>query len=252
MSFRLDTPYYSIPGSRPVATFGTVMEILLKTRVRLQMETQDLYDEDVNTYLAGLLVSYIDPEYLRAASEVLSQYDVDIFQAVTQASDRYQVYRIYKVNADDLLVSLGVFRRFCQEAGRGELVRVRRYYYSASEYQKRMYGKPTAVGEVQTKLADRPERYLMLLSGARRDYLHFIERLISPEELITLYQRIGQFEKELPLKASLDRFLDAYSLWLKGSRDPVLRQQLLDLTETLQNLDPAFPAEALKENLTLP
>ena len=72
MSFRLDTPYYQIPGSQPEATFGAIMEMLLKTRLKLHLETnQDLYEEDVNTYLAGLLVSYIDPQYLKAISQTL-------------------------------------------------------------------------------------------------------------------------------------------------------------------------------------
>ena len=174
MSFNLDTPYYPIPGAQPEPAFGAIMEILLKTRLKLHLETsREWYDEDVNAYLAGLLVSYINPSYLQAISEVLSEYDIDVFQAVAQAEDRYHAYWIYKVNADDLLVSTGLFRKFEKES-KGELVRMKRYYSSASEYQKKMYGKPTAVGEIQTKLADRSERYLAILAGARQDYLHFL------------------------------------------------------------------------------
>lgn len=241
MPFNLDTPYYQIPGSQPEATFGAIMEILLKTRLKLRLETnQELYDEDVNAYLAGLLVSYIDPHYLHAISEVLSRYDIDVFQAVARAEDRYQAYWIYKVNADDLLVSLGLFRKFHQTA-QGELLRIKRYYSSASSYQRRIYGKLTAVGEIQIKLAEWTERYLTILTGARQDYLHFVEHRITPGGLT-----------DFQLSETQDEFLDLYSHWLKGSRDSGLRQRLLELLERLKDLDPAFPVERVKNLLSAP
>ncbi|MBI3615589.1 MAG: hypothetical protein HY211_03620 [Candidatus Omnitrophica bacterium] len=245
MSFDLDTPYYQIPGSHPEATFGAIMEILLKTRLKLHLETnRELYDEDVNAYLAGLLVSYIDPQYLHAISEVLSAYDIDIFQAVARTEDRYQAYWIYKVNADDLLISVGLFRKFEQQP-KGQLVRMKRYYSSASGYQRKIYGKTTAVGEIQTKLAEWTERYLAILAGARQDYMHFVGHRITSEELASL-------EKRLPLSKMQDEFLDLYSTWLKGARDPALRQRLLELLERIKIQDPTFPADRLKIFLTSP
>ena len=243
MSFRLDTPYYQIPGSQSEATFGVIMEMLLKTRLKLNLETsREQNDEDVNTYLAGLMVSYIDPKYLRAISVVLSQYDIDIYQAVAQAEDRYHAYWIYKVNADNLLLSLGVFGRLWQES-RVELIRMKRYYTCASEYQRRMYGKTTAVAEIQTKLAGGTERYLAILAKARKDYLHLIDQNVKPEELAGFTQNLSQLEQELPAKEIQDKFLDAYSIWLKGSCEPDLRQKLLHLLQELKRLDPGFPAD---------
>lgn len=242
MSFRLDTPFYQIPGSQAEATFGAIIQMLLKTRLKLHLEAdRGLYDEDVNTYLAGLLVSYIDPQYLKAISKILSQHDIDVYQAVAKAEDRVHVYRIYKVNADDLLVTLGVFRRLWQEA-KAELGRAKRYYAYASLYQRRIYGKATAVGEIQTKLAQRTERYLSILSGAREDYLHFVEQVRS-EELFAFHRHLQRLEMKLPLKAVQDEFLDAYSDWRKGTRDPSVRQRLLRLIHRLKELDPAFQPE---------
>lgn len=244
MSFRLDTPYYQIPGSQPEATFGAIMEMLLKTRLKLHLETnRELYDEDVNTYLAGLLVSYIDPKYLKAISEVLSRYDIDVYQAVTKSEDRVQVYWIYKVNADDLLVSLGLFHRFWKQ-NQGELARMKRYYTYASEYQRRIYGKATAVGEIQTKLAGWSERYLEILASARSDYLHLIEQ-VKPEDLAAFCQRLEKLEQELPLKAKQDELLDAYLAWVKGSREPELRKRLFRLIDEMKQFDPNFQAEPL-------
>ncbi len=244
----MNTFYYQLPERRSEATFGAIVQMLLNTRLRLHLETHEqMYDEDVNTYLAGLLVSYIDPRYLSAISEVLSQHDIDVFQSADKAAVRYHAYWIYKVNADDLLVSLGIFRGSWQQS-QGEVIRMKRYYAAASEYQRRIYGKLTAVGEIQTKLSEGTERYLAILEGTRRDYLHFIERL-PPEELAVLSQSLRQLEEEVPIKAAQDELLDLYSTWLKGSQDPDTRQRLLDLAEQLRRLSPTFQPEAITSKI---
>ena len=190
MAFRLSTPYYLLPGLRPEGTFGAILEMLLKARLELQMGADsDVYDEDVNAYLGGVLVSYIDPRYLQEISEVRSKYDVDVHQAIDRAMpDRVQMYRIYKVNADDLLVSLGLFQRFWQEQ-KPQLVRIKQYYACASDCQKRIYGKPTALAEIQAKLSEVTERYLAVLARTRQDYMHFVQQ-ISPEDWTDFSKRI--------------------------------------------------------------
>ena len=240
--FRLDTSFYQIPGAHSEATFGAIMEILLKTRLKMHLETNpNLYEEDVNTYLAGLMVSYFDPTYLQAISTVVSDYDMDVYQAVSKSEDRYHMYWIYKVNADDLLLSLGIFHRV-KFSPQGEVIRAKRYYSCASEYQRRIYGKSTAVAEIQTKLAGWTERYLALLTEARGDYLHFVEQL-KPDHLAAMSEHLQQMEKELPMKSKRDELLDAYSLWKAGRQTEEQRQRLLQLTQELKNLDLTFDSE---------
>lgn len=246
---RLDTPYYRIPGDRPEGTFGAIMEILLRSRLKLQLDKEEgIYDEDVNAYLAGVLMSYIDPTYLSSVEEVLSKHDFDVFQAVQRTrEDRAHIYWIYKVNADDLLVSLGIFRRLWQEA-KGELGRLKRYYAYASDYQRRIYGKVTAVGDIQNKISAGPERYLNILSEARNDYLHFLDQM-GPSELAEFNQRIQQFEHETPVRSKQDEVLDAFSACLKEPSSLEMRQRLLALLEELKTLDPAFRPEFLLTRL---
>ncbi len=245
MALRLDTPYYVIPGSRPEGTFGAILEILLKTRVKLHLDTEgETHDEDVNAYLGGLLVSYIDPHHLLAVSEVLSKYDVDVYQAVVRAQDHVETYRIYKANADDLLVSLGIFHRFWKEE-QGEVVRLKRYYDCASECQKRIYRKSTAVGTIQAKLSGETERYLTILSEARTEYLHFMER-VGAQQLAEFTRRL---EMELPVKKRQDELLDAYSAWVKEPSNPQLRSRLLQSVEELKKLDTGFRPESILSRL---
>lgn len=178
MRLRPDTLYASIPGSQTAGTLGAILEILLKTRLKLRMDAdQQEHDEEVNTYLGGLLVSYIDHEYLDSIASLLSPYELDVYRAVEKASqDRVHSYWIYKVNADDLLVSLGVFHPIWQGDPNG-IGRLKRYYAFASEYQRRIYGKQTTLADIQARLSEGPERYLAILSEARRDYLSFVQQI---------------------------------------------------------------------------
>lgn len=245
---RLDTPYYQIPGAQPEGTFGAIMEMLLRTRLKLNLDKdQGIYDEDVNAYLAGVLMSYIDPAYLQAVAEVLCKYEFDVHQAIVRTPDRVRAYWVYKVNADDLLVTLGIFRKLWQEA-QGELDRLKRYYANASEYQKRIYGKATAVGEIQTKLSAGPERYLAILSEARSDYLHFVEHL-GAVELSEFSRRLEVFEQEWPIRNKQDEMLDAYSAFLREPSNLDLKQRLLNLLDELKQMDPAFQPEFILNHL---
>ena len=186
---RLNTSCAVLPGSRPEAVFGAVLQMLLRARLDLRLDANGrLYEEDVNAYLGGVLVSYIDPRYLQEISEDLSRYDVDVYEAIDRAMpDRSRMYRIYKVNADDLLLSVGVFQPVPEP--RAELGRIKEYYACAAECQKRIYGRPTAVAEIQVKLAEGTQRYLSVLAQTRKDYLHFVHQ-ISSEELGDFRKRI--------------------------------------------------------------
>ncbi len=186
---RLNTSCAVLPSSRPEAVFGAVLEMLLKARLDLRLDADGrLYEEDVNAYLGGVLVSYIDPRYLQEISEDLSRHDVDVYEAINRAMpDRSRMYRIYKVNADDLLLSVGIFQPVPEP--RAHLGRIKEYYACAADCQKRIYGKPTAVAEIQAKLSKGAERYLCVLAQTRKDYLHFVHQ-VSGEELGDFSKRI--------------------------------------------------------------
>ena len=128
------------------------------------------------------------------------------------------------------------------------MIRIKRYYSCASECQKRIYGKSTAVAEIQTKLAEGTERYLTILAQARKDYLRFIEQ-IGSEQLTGLTHRI---EKEFPIRLKQDELLDAYSAWMKQPENPEVRQRLLQVVEELKQLDPGFQPELILGQLNFP
>ncbi|MCM8812241.1 MAG: hypothetical protein NC910_04250 [Candidatus Omnitrophica bacterium] len=251
MAFHLNTRYYEIQGKREEQVYGRLVEMLLKTRLRMKLESAPgSTDEDVNAYLAGLLTAYLDPVYLSSISEVLSRYDEEIFQAVSKTEDRYRAYWIYKVNADDLLVSLGVFHHIWQEK-QAEVLRMKRYYSHACECNRRIYRKPTALADIHTKLASGTERYLSILSAMRSTYFHFSYRL-HENEMAELQEQVRELEKKIPYQQVQDEFLDLYSRWLKGERDGAILQRLLTLVNQLKVMEPSFEAEKFLSRIQEP
>src|SRR5258707_12725930 len=91
-------------------TYYFMINCLLYSRMETGLvSNQDFYDEDVNVYLAHLLHSFINPEYVEQSKRFLSKYDTDVFRRLASSSDSRLKYLIYKTNADFLLISIGIF-----------------------------------------------------------------------------------------------------------------------------------------------
>jgi len=91
-------------------TYYFMINCLLYSRMETGLvSNQDFYDEDVNVYLAHLLHSFINPDYVEQSKKYLSKYDADVFRRLSNSTDARLKYSIYKTNADFLLVSIGIF-----------------------------------------------------------------------------------------------------------------------------------------------
>lgn len=241
---RNGTLYFNLSTQEAEAAFGALVEILLKSRLRAQGETaQGFYDEDVNAYLAGVLFEHMDPQYCESVRPVLSDREVDVFLLATRGDDAYRPYWVYKVNADDRLLTLGIFHP--QRAGQeGLLAQAKRYYGFAADYHHRRHGRATAVSDILEKLARWTERYILILHEARRAYLHFVEALTA-EEMSALHQELERDAHVRPLKVKQDECLDAYSAWRRTS-SPEAKARLLRVLDELRRLDPMFHGPSLK------
>lgn len=234
----LKVPYIDLSTHEHEATFGALVSILLKSRLQMQLETnQGFYDEDVNAYVAGVLFEYLDPQYQASVRQYLFDRDSDVFLSATREDSAYRAYWVYKVNADDRLMDLGVFRPH-REGHAVVLARMKRYYGFAAEYHQRRCGRGTAVSDILGKLARWTERYLSILHQARREYLHFIEAL-TDEEVREFQQGLTREARAASLKAKQDEFLDVYSRWQRTS-DPKVKARLLALVDELRRLNPRF------------
>src|ERR1041385_7001472 len=91
-------------------TYYFMINCLLYSRMETGLvSNQDFYDEDVNVYLAHLLHSFVNPEYVEQSRKFLSKYDTDVFRRLAHSTDARLKYLVYKTNADFLLVAIGIF-----------------------------------------------------------------------------------------------------------------------------------------------
>jgi len=231
-------------------TYFFMINCLLYSRMETGLvSNQDFYDEDVNVYLAHLLHSFINPEYVEQSKKFLSKYDTDVFRRLATSKDARLKYLIYKTNADFLLVSIGIFdnplgagnsRRHhpSEEAyiGRGKT-----YYHFAYSYSQQMHRKNAGVSDVLEKLSVGFEKYIRILSHMRGEYLDLIKRL-SNGEVYHLERSINEHSRQELLRVKQDELLELYSAW---KREPTreTEENLERVVCEIRQINPAFKFE---------
>ncbi len=234
-----------------------MMRSLLHSRVDLGDTSEPgNEEEDVNVYLAHLLQSFGDPGYLEGAKPYLHRYDHEVFGRLSRSTDARLKYRIYKTNADFLLISIGIFDNPSQTllnrlpgsgaAGRRELEpteeaimgRGRTYYQFAYNYSQLVYRRKPAISEVLEKLSSGFDRYTRILAHLRGEYMDIIHEL-SRGEIYHLERTVNSEQKRQFLQDRQDAFLDAYAEWKRDPSD-MRRDALDDAVTRLRELDPDF------------
>lgn len=139
------------------------LEELEKMRMR--------FSEDVNAYIAQLLVGVCGGATTEMMSKLVSGNELEIKEMVDDAESRAKKYLIYKTNADYLLVSMGVFEHFSEEKPKeSNLVRGKRYYSFASGY----------LSEIK-KTSD--DATVFVLKKLARDFPDYVEILSAMSHL---------------------------------------------------------------------
>ena len=203
-------------------TYYFMINCLLYSRMETGLvSNQDFYDEDVNVYLAHLLHSFINPEYVEQSKKFLSKYDTEVFQRLANSSDARLKYLIYKTNADFLLVSIGIFDNPIGEAAQrpkllpseeGYVGRGKTYYHFAYTYSQQMHRKNAGVSEVLEKLSIGFDKYIRILSHMRGEYLDLMKRF-SQGEVYHLERTIDEHQQQEMLRVKQDELLELYSAW---------------------------------------
>jgi hypothetical protein len=245
-------------------TYYFVMKCLLYSRMETGLvSNKDYYDEDVNVYIAHLLNSFINPEYIQRASKYLSKYDTEVFKRLENSKDARLKYTLYKTNADFLLISLGIFdnpqafdpvnpsncmsaeKRGLQPQEEAYIGRGKTYYRFAYTYSQQIHNPQSAITEVMEKLSTGFEKYVRILSHMRGEYLNLMDRL-SRGEVFHLERHVDALKKFEDLKAKQDRFLDLYMEW-KRSGNEEIRGQIEQLVSEIKAIDPSFTFELPRE-----
>jgi hypothetical protein len=232
-------------------TYYFMINCLLYSRMETGLvSNQDCYDEDVNVYLAHLLHSFINPEYVEQSKRFLSKYDSDVFRRLSNSTDARLKYQIYKTNADFLLISIGVFdnpaiagavRTRLQPSEEAYIGRGKTYYHFAYTYSQQMHRKNAGVSEVLEKLSTGFEKYLRILSHMRGEYLDLMKRL-SNGEVYHLERSIDEHQQQELLRVKQDELLELYSVW-RDTKSAECEENLERVVGEIRQLNPGFKFE---------
>ena len=211
------------------------------------VSNQEFYDEDVNVYLAHLLHSFINPEYVEQSKKFLSKYDTDVFRRLSNSTDSRLKYLIYKTNADFLLISIGIFdnpaapqttRAKVQPAEEAYIGRGKTYYHFAYSYAQQVHRRNQGVADVLEKLSVGFEKYIKILSHMRGEYLDLMTRL-SAGEVYHLERSVDEDQQRELLRLKQDELLELYSAW-KTRPTPETEQNLERIVSEIRQLNPSF------------
>ncbi len=235
-------------------TYYFMINCLLYSRMETGLvSNQDFYDEDVNVYLAHLLHSFINPEYVEQSRKFLSKYDSDVFRRMSTSTDARLKYLIYKTNADFLLVSIGIFdnanaaethRSKLQPSEEAYIGRGKTYYHFAYSYAQQVHRKNAGVSEVLEKLSVGFDKYIRILSHMRGEYLDLMRRL-SSGEVYHLERSVDEHQQQEMLRVKQDELLELYTRW----RDEPSKETELNLERVVSEirmLNPEFKFELPK------
>jgi hypothetical protein len=234
-------------------TYYFMINCLLYSRMETGLvSNQECYDEDVNVYLAHLLHSFINPEFVDQSRRFLSKYDTDVFRRLSSSTDARLKYQIYKTNADFLLISIGIFDNPLAAGGtrRGQpseeayVGRGKTYYHFAYSYAQQVHRKNAGVAEVLEKLSVGFDKYIKILSHMRGEYLDLMKRL-SQGEVYHLERSVDEHAQQELLRLKQDELLELYSAW-KTQPDPQTTEDLERVVSEIQQLNPSFKFELPK------
>jgi hypothetical protein len=240
---RLDT------GTDVQTSYFFMLNCLLHSRVHTGIESNsEIYDEDVNVYLAHLLNAQIDPKHLARIANRIAAHDAELFRMIADCGDDRQRYELYRCNADFLLMSVAVFDTFeLKHSNRLSPFHTRKdvygaraaaYYGLAASYATKLGRRTTPIAETLTKLSEGMDSYVRILTYMRGQYLDFIKRY-SDGEIFHLERSIDEIRRQEMIEERRNAFLDIYHAWLKtGERE--LKERLAESARLLEEVDPTF------------
>ncbi len=240
--------YFNLEKQERDAVVGYLLTTILNARHNCHIPSNEkLFDEDVNIYMAHLLLASTMPDYQTLVRRYLSLNASELMELVEKSEDKVMRYFIYKVNADYLLVHLGIFNdltshpRPYQKSERQFIEMGQSYYHQASEYNHQIYRKHTAVGDVLIKLSQHFPNYKKILETVRGDFFSLSNKINSPGQKNNEQHdtAVSEAARYFALEQKQNEFLDLYGEWLK-IKSPDLAAAIEKLVAEIKAIDPSF------------
>lgn len=226
-----------------------LQDCFVDAREKISFPTNSkIFDEDVNVYIAHLLCSYAMPNYTYVSEQYISVDSEAVHMMVSMAEDDYSRYFIYKVNADNLLLHIALFKDLPAISGvRFKSVTeyesffsdlAKEYYREAAKYNRKVNKRKTALGDVLLKVVKYFKLYGRAVHAVRKDY-YFFYNYFDDGDFQEFATELYACEKEMLFQKKQDRFLGLYAKWLK-TRSKRLRSMIDKLCDELHALDETF------------
>jgi hypothetical protein len=142
------------------------------------------YDEDVNQYITLTLSDLAKPQSVDLMNRYVVNVKSDAGQVAFQTQEQSKKFIVYRVNADYLLLTLGLFRsdlKVCEDA---YIDKGREYYFSAANNLKGVFQGRSAMSDVMEKLSNGFGKYVKILQTMREaddNYMSFHFKFSQPE-----------------------------------------------------------------------
>ncbi len=155
------------------------------------------YDEDVNQYIILTLADLANPQSLSLINKYLVNLDSDIGQEAVSFDDCAKKYLAYKVNADFLLLNLGLLNPDSNLMGDAYFDKGETYYYSAAASLKAIKGGRSGLSDVMEKLSERFGKYVEILRAMKNRHENYFSFHIQIPD-----SELKRFEHELSVEAA--------------------------------------------------
>ena len=132
------------------------------------------YDEDVNHYITLTLADLANPKSLAFASQYTVGIDADAGQIAASLEEKFKKYFLYKINADFLLLNLGLFNPDSNLLGETYFDKGESYYFCAASSLKEVKGGRSGMSDVLEKLSGGFGKYVEILRHMKNSADNFL------------------------------------------------------------------------------
>ncbi len=189
---RVESGLESNAGYDPIFEEGRSEE--WKDRHWKEVKANDLkYDEDVNQYITLTLADLANPQSLSLIHKYVVGLDADVGQIAVNQEQTAIRYYLYKINADFLLLNLGLFNPDTNVLGDAYIDKGESYYYCAATSLKKVDGGRSGTSDVLEKLSSEFKKYVVILRQMKNSADNFFSFhiQISNNEMRALEQTLS-------------------------------------------------------------
>lgn len=151
------------------------------------------YDEDVNHYITLTMANLANPESLEFSNQYTMSVDANAGQVAVSFEETFKKYLLYKINADFLLLNLGLFNCDSNILGNRYFDKGESYYSCAASNLKEIKGGRSGMSDVLEKLSGGFGKYVEILRYMKNSADNFLSfnRKFSQRDMANLEEILG-------------------------------------------------------------